>query len=397
MRLLIVGDCNSQYVVNFAKYLKLLDPAIHITSFSFNTSKKKFDYGTAHFDHIYSFDLFNKSRFFKIPKISTLIKVLWLRFFIYRNFRKDQFDISCIHFVEGLNAYLLNDYKLISKKVVAAIWGTDLYRADTRTSEIHLHKILQEVDSIVVGSPQAKDDIITKFSIDENKFSLCFFGVEPVEHLIKLEKVTSGESKVSLGISAETLVITCGHNASGAQQHLRIFKQIEDKKNYLPADYILLVPLTYGEPEVVKEIKEFLSKTNLKYRLFEDFMTDHEVAMLRKATDIFIQLQTSDSFSGAMREHLFSGNVVITGEWLPYQFLLDDSVYLERISQISELGDKLIEVIEHFDDRQSKAISANKMKMTKYSSWPICIIAWYQLFNTLLGKDPLQKTLATSR
>ena len=51
-------------------------------------------------------------------------------------------------------------------------------------------------------------------------------------------------------------------------------------------------------------------------------MPPNETAMFRKACDALIQVQDTDVLSGSMLEHLYAGNAVVTGDWLPYGKLI---------------------------------------------------------------------------
>ncbi len=49
-----------------------------------------------------------------------------------------------------------------------------------------------------------------------------------------------------------------------------------------------------------------------------------------------IQLQATDSFSSSMRETLYAGNIVITGDWLPYGTLDEKGVFMLKVSSVEE-------------------------------------------------------------
>ena len=74
-------------------------------------------------------------------------------------------------------------------------------------------------------------------------------------------------------------------------------------------------------------------------------MTDDDVARLRRVTDIYINIQKMDQLSGAMLESLYSGSVVITGDWLKYQVLCDEGVFLHKVDDIDAVAQLIADCV----------------------------------------------------
>ena len=80
--------------------------------------------------------------------------------------------------------------------------------------------------------------------------------------------------------------------------------------------------MTYGlTAEYLNQIIDHLKKTGLSYIILSDFLTKKEVAKLRLITDIAINISISDAYSASVQEQIYAENIVITGNWLPYDYL----------------------------------------------------------------------------
>ena len=135
-------------------------------------------------------------------------------------------------------------------------------------------------------------------------------------------------------------------------------------------DRILFIfPMTNGRDLIYKmEILKKLKNFSFQFKVFEDFMSDHQIACLRKATDIMIQVQITDQFSGSMQEHLFESNLVITGKWLPYDTLIAHGIYFRRVDTVNDIGSELLSCLQELQAEKQKC-SKNPEIIYSLSSW----------------------------
>jgi glycosyltransferase involved in cell wall biosynthesis len=112
-------------------------------------------------------------------------------------------------------------------------------------------------------------------------------------------------------------------------------------------------------------------------------MNDREVAFLRLSSDIMIQVQNTDSFSSSMREHLYAGNVVITGDWLPYETLDKKGCFMLKVSDVDLVGEKLVYAINNLDSLK-KRCQGNPEIIWELSSWENNIDSWCNLYDEVL-------------
>ena len=104
-------------------------------------------------------------------------------------------------------------------------------------------------------------------------------------------------------------------------------------------EIFLLLQMTYnGTDRYIRQVADAAKKTGCEYRVIRHYLTDEEVADLRIMTDIYINAQTTDAFSGSVCENLFAGTILINAEWLRYQEFKDyDFQYLE-FQDMDEIG-----------------------------------------------------------
>lgn len=208
---------------------------------------------------------------------------------------------------------------------------------------------------------------------------MCRFGLAPLSELKNL-RLTKAECRESLGIPNDSFLVTIGYNANIGQQHLGVLKSINDYSSRLPENLYLLLPLTYGGPQNYKSsLKSWLEDSGLRYKLFSKFMPDREIALMRKASDVFINVQVSDQFSGSMQEHLFAENVVITGDWLPCKTLDERGVFMRKVSSVDDVGRELVHVANNLDSLRKDCLK-NPDIIWELSSWEKNIQSWVGLY-----------------
>ncbi|RAM60363.1 hypothetical protein DS67_06200 [Mesotoga sp. SC_4PWA21] len=144
--------------------------------------------------------------------------------------------------------------------------------------------------------------------------------------------------------------------------------------------------MTYGgRSEYKNRIAKLLNESGLNHLLFSNFMRDEEVALLRVASEIMIQVQKTDSLSSSMRESLFAGNIVITGDWLPYDTLDEKGVFMLKVSSVDEVGEKLVYALNNLDSLKEKC-KKNPEIIWELSTWEKNIQSWIDMYEELLQR-----------
>jgi len=197
------------------------------------------------------------------------------------------------------------------------------------------------------------------------------------------------DAKIFMGLNSEKIVITVGYNSTVEQRQIQVLESILN--NSLIIKYKDLIqfafPMTYGgNKKNINDIKQIMEKSNYEYKIFENFLNDYEVANLRFASDIFIHLATTDVMCSSMRGYMLAKNLVITGDWLPYNSLLEDGFYFDTVKNIVEIGDKVIYWLSNYNEIE-KYISNNDIRLKDGGDWDVFIKDWIKLYNSVLEKN----------
>ena len=373
-KLLIIGDANHQYITNFSKWLRTVIPNLSVTIISFHSIKNKINAGN-HFDN-----------YFEVPansKILLKIKVfrtLYLAWKLYELIKKNNLraDTILVHYVLPQLVYIARFLKKRSFNYSLAIWGSDFYRA---TPKSYFKTNLKFADHIIIGSPQMFEDFKYNYPFHKSKFHLCYFGNEPVEILKKFKElnITKHESCDIFNLTNDKINITVGHNGSNAHRHTFILNELRLLRSDILKKIRVLLPMTYGlDNNYLNEVKLALESCSFEYKIFTEFMNETEVAHLRNITDIMVNLQITDGFSGSMREVLYCGGIVINGSWLPYNFLKEIGINFDEIDSCNEVSGKLTNIIDNFQELR-KECESNAYLIYGISSWSQTIHSWKEV------------------
>jgi len=375
LRLLIIGDIDNQYIVNFSVSLKNYDNTIDIDIINpFWNSKIKHP-NIDPYKKIFAYPPLNPI-IARVPKIRGLVNIRNLNKTInHINKYINEYDVVLLHGFWLTHCYIFSKLKTSNIFSVGAIWGSDFYK---RQNENELFGAIDKCDLMVISTQEMVKDVLRVKHIEKNKIRNCLFGLAPLQFLFQLQNISRKESKIRLGFKEDDFNIICGYNGSTNCQHLKIISVLNSIKSELPKKTKVVLPITYGgSTEYKMEIKEALEITGLQNIVYEKYLSDEDIAHLRKATDLMIQIPLTDAFSGSMQEHLFAQNIVIAGSWLPYQSLKDKGVYYETIDSINDLKEKLLFVFKNLDEIKSQVIKSNTADKFKTSLWSECIKGWY--------------------
>jgi glycosyltransferase involved in cell wall biosynthesis len=171
-------------------------------------------------------------------------------------------------------------------------------------------------------------------------------------------------------IPENKICITVGYSSSPVQQHLQFIEKIKKFKTEVASKVILLFPLTYGiekESEYYKTLIAEIESSGFDYLLFENRLSDEELCETRILSDIMVNIQTTDSQASSIKEAFAARNVVLVGDWLPYDFYSDEGVTIYK-TNLNSLAVKLLAVLNNLPEYK-KASSENHIKVTSFASW----------------------------
>lgn len=375
--LLLVGDANHQFITNFAQWLKKeMSNSFIIDILSYTPIQKEFQ---NYYNSIYQI----KEHSFIYRIISKIKGVrIYFRFYLFKKLLKSlpNYEVIHFHYINVYSYFLVDWFKRnTSSKIIFSVWGSDMYRVRLANEKRFLHACLK-ADVLTFTNQKTIEHFKIKYKWMKNNIFLYRYGLAPLDKLIELSS-SKDACKKQLNWNNKKIAVTIGYNMSPEQQHIKILNQFNDANLKRYQDRILLIiPITYGGSTIYKN--QLLKKLKLlpfEYMVYDTFLIDEQVAQIRKASDIMIQLQITDQFSGSMQEHLYAHNVVITGSWLPYETLKKQGAWFIEIVKIEELIRIIPDVINNFEEFEKKTINNPKV-IFKSCLWRKNIRDWVALY-----------------
>lgn len=313
------------------------------------------------------------------PIQGVLLKV-YMRIFRKRFIRKLIIagDIVDLHFVEPLYAKYISTLKKNGAKIITSLFGSDLFRTSSAQKELQKH-IFDACDAIVL-SKNMVSYFETYFPNQSHKYYYNQYGSRRLDIIQKM-KLSSDRTKLrqKFNIKEDQIVVTCGYNAKREQQHIAMLEQIEKLADPVKSKLVLLYPLTYGNADAyLNELKVRLSKSGINYQCFESRLSEEELAETKLISDITINTQTTDALANSIKEAMVAGDVLLLGDWLPYDIYLDLGVFFVPAS-FETLTDSLSDIIGHMDDYKNKS-QPNQSIIMNFASWKILVPEWISLY-----------------
>lgn len=258
--------------------------------------------------------------------------------------KKRRYDIISIHFANRYMSYVYKYLRAMSDNIVITPWGSDVLRRSK--NDLKLLSILYNKADYIASSPDMPlgKKILEEFKIDPKKMVGNFWGTNAVDYAVcKGESISQEDAKRRFELNGK-YVITCGYNSHEAQQHKAIISAIDHVKEQLPNNLTLLFPMTYGKKgKYFEEIKEECKRLNLNSIFITDFLSIEDLYKLRKATDIFVHVQTTDASSGSVQEYILCNKKIVHGSWIKYEALESFSpLFYFPVDKIENLGEVIV-------------------------------------------------------
>ena len=247
-------------------------------------------------------------------------------------------------------SYVYKDLRRMSDNLVITPWGSDILRRDKKYLK-HLSCLYENADYIATATKTPLGEkIIKDLKIDPNKLVGNFFGSDVVDFAIKHgESISQEDAKQRFGLTGR-YVITCGYNKREAQRHKAIIAAIDEKRTQLPDNLTLLFPMTYGvytRDEYVEECKQECEDRNISSVFITDFLSVEDLYLLRKATDMFVHVQTTDASSGSVQEYVLCKKKIVHGSWIKYEELeAFKPLFYFPVDSLETLGEVIVDACQ---------------------------------------------------
>lgn len=288
------------------------------------------------------------------------------------------FDLLNMHYIEYIYLIDMIILKYLMKtKLVLSYWGSDLFRVEKKELEVKGWYV-RYADFITFDSLDLEIEFRKIYKWAKHIPSkVVFFGLPVLDIINKncIEK-TNNNLRRKWGISEDKVVIAIGYNGIPQQQHKKVLSVISRLEDEYKEKIILILQMSYGgsrgyRSSVINAVK----KIGVEYINIQYFLSNDEVAELRIMTDIFINAQTTDAFSGSVCEYLFADTVLINAEWLHYkEFEKYDFQYLE-FGNFDEIYLLVKQAMEQEIDT-----SKNKELVWRLRSWEYCAPKWQKVY-----------------
>lgn len=314
---LLLGGFYDNHMIRFVRNLKRVNPNAVIDAFTLVQVGKDVpdDYLSCYREYkIVNFP----SVLHKIPFLRSL-EIIYYYKKQFRTFINGRhYDIVNIHFPSYLMRYILKDLRSAADNIVVTPWGSDVYRISERKRKI-VQNVFDVADYVTGHGDRFTHDFMRIFNIPQHKFVYADIGSETIDYIVDNGlKCSTSDAKKKLGIG-DSYVITCGYNASRAQQHKKIIEAVERIKQELPSNLVLIFPLTYPDDKsYVNELRTEVAQMGIKALFFTEYLDLSNLLIVRQATDMFVHVQTTDANSASLKEYLLLGKNCINGSWLLY-------------------------------------------------------------------------------
>ena len=299
--------------------------------------------------------------------------VCWIKRCLHRFFDRillreifSEYDIIDFHYYSSIYFPLIPLAKSLGKKVKITLWGSDLLRAtdEEKTEQVKGYEI---ADLIQVATPFMSDALCSVFPKFKYKVCILPFGNQSLDDF-NLHWDDSVDDSFLAHYDKNKKMVVCGYNGSSGQRHLEMIKMLNELPNEIQKQIYVVFPMTYGaEPSYVNKVSEALSNNYYSYDVLLNRLDSKQLFDLRRLTDIAINIQITDAFSGSIQEHIFCENVLLVGEWLPYSMLKDAGIFY-KITSLDNLSSSFVDVFYNYETYRKKCFN-NKMLMYGLTSW----------------------------
>lgn len=379
-KILIAGDVYDKHAYRFIAHLKKEDSSLNFDILSYGRRNNQPDCS------VYCNEAFHPQesmrKLYKIKYLGQIIRAINFKHTLENLASQNKkYDAILVLWVYPQNIFAINSYKKLSNNIILVPLGSDVLRI-SKLARFALKPFYQKADYIVLPPAGFQQTVKQLFHIKDYKIITLDFGSDQIDTILN-SKISRLEAKQELGI-AEKYVITIGYNAAKAQNHLMILEQLVQVKKQLPDNLFLILPMTYPKSpvleEYIKHVKTYLNNTGFKYRIFEDYLDEEQLILLRKCSDIFIHAQTTDANCATIFEYLLSDCTILNGGWLHYPELEKDNMPYFTFNSIKDLSSCLIDAIKTPEQHKPSSRLIGEMAQ---KGWNHQIKLWIAFFKSL--------------
>lgn len=371
-KILLVGNPNSVFIRELSSRLKKANQNLDVDILSFVPC----DYVDFFYDKNVGLKIIKACP--QATNLSSFFNKIHFIKNVKRFLAESKYDIVNVHFVQAFLGILAPTLKHAARdKLIVSFWGSDFYRVSGFRRWLQT-RLLRFADVVLATNEETLVEMKKAFQCRrEQHWDVVRFGLAPLDEIRKNKEFSRTYHRSKLNLPTEGTMVVCGYNGSENQNHLGIIDAIAAERERLPEEIFFVFPVAYGGTAKYRaSMDKALAASGLECYVLDDFLDPKGVAHLRLGTDIMIQVQLTDQFSGSMQEHLFAGNMVITGDWLPYKTLEDQGIELVKVASVSEVGKTLLSCLNELDGWRAENLDS----IWALSSWNSNIQKWIDIY-----------------
>ena len=314
-------------------------------------------------------NVFLKILFNRIPKIRLIVRYLGGRYFIKHYVHNG--DVIVFQSIIPTYYLLISLMESRTDKIITHWWGSDLYRSTDKTKKI-LGKILDKCYRVVLFKGMTSY-FVNYFPSHTAKIKYARFGTELID-IIREKRLSfrSNDIRKKYFIPEDKIIITCAYNSHIGQQHILIIEAIEKLPLIVKDKIFLLFPMTYGGDDNYRQsVINRLLESKLPHFIMRSYLTNDDLSEVRLLSDIVVNIQVTDGFSVSIQESLFSGSVLIIGDWLNYPEYKEWGIFYLKVT-LENMHQVIEEVLTNLDYYKDLS-KPNTEIIYKNSSWSAVI------------------------
>ncbi|GER60167.1 hypothetical protein ULMA_22750 [Patiriisocius marinus] len=289
-------------------------------------------------------------------------------------------DVDYIHY-HFINFYVVLVHILIFKYYnaikYATFWGSDFAIANKKNYLLGI--FFKGMNKIIFSNKVSLNSFSEIYPNLKNNLGIVKWPLGQLELQKNIVKVD--RDIFEFDVPKGKQIVCVGTNGGKNQNHLKIIDELSKLNLAITENFFFLFPIGYPRNNeiYISEILSKLKESSLPhYQLDYTFHENTSLAHYRKMTDVMIQVQNNDMFSGAMQEAIFGGAKIITGSWLPYDILDDNNVLFFKIKDFSEMCSVFIRAINYEISNLEKQHNAEVIY--SLSGWGAIKEQWFGLY-----------------
>jgi glycosyltransferase involved in cell wall biosynthesis len=294
-------------------------------------------------------------------------------------------DISIIHNLDNLGPFLIKNNKIKSILTVHDISPVILPQIHSSIMNFNfkwiLPKLIDNCDSIIAISKSTKNDLISKFGVENEKINVVPLGID---NSIFYSRPSSDNILKKYGINHNYLIYVGGDNPRKNLKNLisafiAIFQDI-------PHDLVLIGPI--NKKNLVKIIKSHSHLnscgTILNRIIIPGYVDIEDLPILYSSASALVFPSLYEGFGFTPLEAMACGTPVIVSDNSSIREVVGDvGVYIDNPLDSHEISDKIISVIEN-NQLMSKLRKNGFIQAQKFSL-DLTINKTLKVYNNLLN------------